>query len=107
MPRRSDCQPGLPLGPCVEGDDPPPCDRISTWPPTACLGHHCAMQNPRAKKRNPERGLVSWGHAGSMNSGIMLRHVSQRDAWINETTPESLSGVMLRAPARGGTGAWV
>src|SRR4029077_12154820 len=33
------------------------------------------MQNPRAKKRSPERGLVSRGHAGSMSSGIMLWHL--------------------------------
>jgi hypothetical protein len=43
--------------------------RITMSPPLASLGHHCAMQNTRAKKRSPERGLVSRGHAGSMYSG--------------------------------------
>jgi len=37
----------------VKRDDPSPCERITTSPPTACHGHHCAMQNQLAKKRAP------------------------------------------------------
>ena len=48
-------------------------DRITTSPPIACLGHHYAMQNTLGKKRSPERGLISRGHAGSRHSGIMLK----------------------------------
>jgi len=91
--------------PCVEGDDPPPCDRITISPPTACLGHHCEMQNRQPKKRSPERGLISRGHAGSMNSGIMLGQVSQRDAWIKGTTLESSRGVILVPLLDGGGGS--
>jgi hypothetical protein len=36
-----------------------------------------------------------------MNSGIMLTHVSRRDAWIKGTTLESLRGVIL-VPRRAG-----
>jgi hypothetical protein len=51
-PRRSGCKPGLlGLASWCGGADPPRCERITTSPPTACLGHHCAVQNRRAKKR--------------------------------------------------------
>jgi hypothetical protein len=63
-------------------------------PALACLEHHCAMQT-REPKEKPQRGLISLGPCRSMNSGIMLRHVSECDAWIKGTTLESWRGVIL------------
>jgi hypothetical protein len=53
----------------MAADHHQPPKTITTSPPLACLRHHCAMQNTRAKKRSPERGLVSRGHVGSTHSG--------------------------------------
>ena len=84
------------MGPGVKRDDPSPCEPINVSQPTPCLAHHCAMQNPASQKEKPRKGTdLSRGHIGSMNSGLMLRHVSQRDAWIKGTTLESLRRVIL------------
>ena len=53
----------------------------------------CKTREPKEKPR--EGTEVSRGHTGSMNSGIMLTHVSRRDAWIKGTTLDSLRGVIL------------
>jgi hypothetical protein len=54
------------------------------------------QRKPASQKEKPRKGTdLSRGHIGSMNSGLMLRHVSQRDAWIKGTTLESLRRVIL------------
>ena len=49
----------------------------------------CKTREPKEKPR--EGTDFSRGHTGSMNSGIMLTHVSRRDAWIKGTTLEFLA----------------
>src|SRR5262245_27885090 len=63
---------------------PPPCDRITTSPPTACLGHHCATQNPPTKKRSPEGGLTARGYCRvdeKSNSGFKLGRRYHTTRW--------------------------
>ena len=76
-PRRSGCQTGASsLGTWLRGINPYRVILSKLRGLQRVLLTTTAMQNRRAKTRSPERGLVSRGHAGSMNSGIIVWDVS-------------------------------
>jgi hypothetical protein len=68
--------------------------------PLACLGHNCAMQTRDAKKRSPERGLMSLGAIYRVKlAGVQLEHYPSTTlpgiTAITGTTPESFLSVIL------------
>jgi hypothetical protein len=76
-PRRSGCQTGASsLGTWLRGINPYRVILSKLRGLQRVLLTTTAMQNRRAKTRSPERGLVSRGHTGSINSGIIVWDVS-------------------------------